>query len=702
LLKLWSWLVLLTALALSPTARAGETATHESVAPIETIEVNAPLGQDPLPALLDAPVETEVISARRIESLPARDLADVAAYLPGIRLQRRVQGQGAAASVEGLPPEYTKALVNGQHYAGELGGVGDLEDFPVSNASEVRVLRGPQAMRYGADAGGAVIDVITFQPPFDDGWRARLDGGGGDQGQVYGSQVSAFRNGRFGATLSTIYDGIDGQEDRGSDAVITGTGKDSHADWQDAYATLMWNANEDFVLRSNLGWRKDSETIAGDEFFPDERRDTTRWIQSGGFSAALDPQTDLEAEVFHFSSDMDSKVGRDFDLTDEEWKVDVSLARRFEIFGQEPQLRIGVDWRLPSLELNESESALNAPDGGDGLIGSSHVDERITATGIYAILETSLTDWARLQLGAREQWQSRFDSAFVPQAALLLDPTSQLKLRASWGQSYRTPSLRDLYQPPVPNLGGAYYLEGNPDLQSESAIGYRFGFEYTPHENVWISSTFFSNKIDDFIRSSVAGSVVTGTREVYPDPLPGVCIPFPELEICQPQIVEDTATLFRKTNIDLLRTRGVEAQVRGRPSPYVDLRVAYTFLTTQIDTPLLDLDELPNEPRNTVDLEMALRAPVIDTVLVTRARWRDSAWIEASGTGSPTFSNLERSDPSWVLDMRLQQPIRDGLVIYMDLNNLTNTDVVDSYEIRGRSFFVGVRLDLDSITGSSP
>lgn len=700
MLKLVPWLVVTMALALALPAHAQETAAPPTPDGVETIEVRGTRGEDPLPALLDAPVETEVISAARIELLPAKDLADVAAYLPGIRLQQRVQGQGAAASVEGLPPEYTKALVNGQHYAGELGGVGDLDDFPVSNASEVLVLRGPQAMRYGADAGGAVIDVRTMQPPFEDGWRARLDGGGGDDGQAYGSQVSAFRIGRFGATLSTIYDGINGQEDRGSDAVITGTGPDSRIEWQDAYGTLMWNASENLVLRSNLGWRKDSDSFAGEDDLPDERRDTTRWIQSGGFSANLNSQTDLEAEVFHFSSDMDSKIGRDFALTDEEWKVDLSLARRFEMFGQEPQLRVGVDWRLPSLRLDESETATNTPDG-DGLGADDHVDERVTATGVYAILETSLTDWARLQLGAREQWQSRFSAAFVPQAALLLDPTSMLKVRLSWGQSYRTPSLRDLYQPAVPNLGGAYFLEGNPDLQSESAIGYRVGFELTPHESIWIASTFFSNRIDDFIRSSYAGTVVTGTRLVLPDPLPTICMLAPTDPRCLPLEVEDTASLFRKTNLDEVRTRGVEAQIRARPSPYVDLRVAYTFLTTQVNSPLLDLDELPNEPRHTVDLEAALRMPRFETALVTRARWRDRAWVEGSGTGSVGFSDLTRSDQSWVLDMRLQQPVRPGLVLYFDLHNLTNTDVVDSYEIRGRSFFLGVRLDLDSLTGSS-
>ena len=46
--------------------------------------------------------------------------------------------------------------------------------------------------------------------------------------------------------------------------------------------------------------------------------------------------------------------------------------------------------------------------------------------------------------------------------------------------------------------------------------------------------------------------------------------------------------------------------------------------------------------------------------------------------------------------MRVRQPLRSGLSIYVDVRNLTNTKAVDSYEVRGTTVFAGVSLDLES------
>ncbi len=680
-------LALLAALALARIARADEQAE------IETIEVTGK--REDAPIFLDAPVEVESIPEQRVRDLPAQTLADVASNLAGVRTQQRVQGQGSAASVEGLPAEYTKALVNSHHYAAEVGGVADLEHMPTANASKILVLRGPQATRYGSEAAGAVIDIQTMRPPVDDGYRLLLDGGGSDAA-MYGSQVTALRQGAFGATLATSFRTIDGYDERGSDdAVFVSPGDNSRNAWQDTYGTFEYTASESLRLFSNLGWRKDETTINGEGGEPDESTKTPRWITSAGFEAQLDADTEFEAELFRYASEMESSIGRDFELRDEEWVVDASVARSFSLFGMEPALRVGVDWRVPTLDLREGELGPNFPDD----LAAGDVNESATSTGFYAILETRLTDWANLQLGGREQLHSEFDSKFVPQAALRLEPRTDLRFRFSWGTGYRTPSLRDLYQPAVPNLGGAYFLAGNPDLKTESAVGLRAGIEADLADNLFVSATFFSNVVDDYIRSAIAGSIQTGELPgSTPDPLPDICAFLPTDPSCLPSApIPILAPLFQKTNLDKLRTRGVEAQIRYRPHSLLELRAGYGYLTTQVDSPtLIDLDELPNEPRHTVDLDATFTLSRLDTTVLTRARWRDGALVEASGTGLASFSSGNHSHPSWIVDMRVRQPLSEGLSVYLDLRNLTNTKAVDSYEVRGFTVFAGVSLDLES------
>ena len=38
-----------------------------------------------------------------------------------------------------------------------LGAVGDLSDLPIANVDNITLLRGPQSLRFGADASGGVV-----------------------------------------------------------------------------------------------------------------------------------------------------------------------------------------------------------------------------------------------------------------------------------------------------------------------------------------------------------------------------------------------------------------------------------------------------------------------------------------------------------------------------------------------------------------
>jgi outer membrane receptor for ferrienterochelin and colicin len=168
-------------------------------------------------------------------------------------------------------------------------------------------------------------------------------------------------------------------------------------------------------------------------------------------------------------------------------------------------------------------------------------------------------------------------------------------------------------------------------------------------------------------------------------------------------VIDLTAPLFRKENLDRLRTRGVETELRLRPHPRVELALAYTYLQTQvIDSNLVDLEELPNAPPHVVDARVSLRVPRSETSIALQARWRDRALVETIGTGLLSSTSTEQSDPSLVVDVRVVQPIRSGVDLYADFQNVTNEDHVDSYAIRGFTFFVGVRADLDWAGGGGP
>jgi len=660
---------------------------------------------------LSLPAGGEEISAERIARLPALNAAGIVAYLPGIRVQQRVQGEDAAVSIDGLPPEYSKLLLNGQRYAGEIGGVGDLSDLPVAGVERIEVLRGPQALRYGAEAAGGVVNVVTQPAPSEPGARLQLDSRMGEQGLVHATHSGAARAGNLGATWNLLHDQIDGFDPRGSDAVAVFANSDSRRRIEDAYATFEYALGENARLVSDVGWRSEREDLVFEGGDPAQPRDYGRRLASFGLERWIGPDSVLHARVRGFDADMESEVGRAFDMREREWSLDSGFEHGLRLFGADHTLELGFDLEAPEMDLDES--ALSAAELAGvvdqvdpALLVPSSTRESFTLAGVSARWAAPLSDWATLEVGVRSQLHSEFAHRVLPQTALLFTPRDDLQLRLGWGLGYRTPSLRELYQPPVTQNGGAYFLAGNPALRAESTSGWRFGAEYEPNDWLQVGATFFANSLEDHIRSVFAGQIPLGTRLVTRtrptnDP---ICQFIPDHERCR--IVEQvrelrTASLFRKANLDRVRTRGLEAQVLARPLPDVSLRLGYTLLRTRVRSNLLGADELPNEPAHTLDFEAMYRMPRVESELTLRARWRGASIPERSGTGLGSFVDpTSRTDRSWLLDLRLRQPLRDGLELYVDLLNLTDEKSVDSYEIRPRMLIAGMKLDFEELPWS--
>lgn len=668
----------------------------------EAASIDVRTDRPPAEVYDDQPVETQVIREEQIRALPARTAADVVNTLPGIRTQQRVQGEEAAVSIEGMPPEYTLILVNGQRYTGQIGEVADLADVPIENVERIEVLRGAQTLRYGPEAAGGVINIITRSAP-DQGWSAHAEGGAGDDGQIRGALTAGASIEDAAISVSFDHDQIRGFDPVDDPAAVfpAGGSSASRERSEDVYATFRYDGLEQLDLRSSFGWRFEDEHIVpveGDA----SNTSYTRWLGGSGLTWQAGDQTTLRTDLNYFQGALDSTAGRSFTQDETELRLESGVDHIFATGAVQHLATLGADLRRPTIDIDEAPrtgplATLDLPDG--------DVRASFQVLGIYLSDEVAASDWVSLLVGLRGEIHSDFDDVLLPQANLLIRPAPWARLRFSAGLSSRTPSLADLYQPPVPQLGGTYFLAGNPNLGRERSVNYRAGFELTPAPWISTSSTYFYNDIHDLIRSVLAGSVMTGQNVipafVPPGFDPDVCsLPgsesLPECQGAQDAlIVPVTSPLFRKTNLNRVRTQGVETQIVLRPHARFSVQAAYTFLLTSLEDPLLTgIDQLPNEPAHVVDLEASVTVPGTETLVTPRARFRSRALTETSGTGLSSFVSGVYSEPSWMVGLRVTQPVGDRYAVYVDANNLTNTRVVDSYQVRGFNFFVGVRAAL--------
>lgn len=602
----------------------------------------------------DTPVQREVLPRREVERRPGTTAADLLRTLPGVRQQQRVQGEEAAVSIEGMPPEFTRALVDGERYTGEVGAVDDFRSIPTFDAERVEVLRGAQALRYGSDAAGGVVRVDTAKPPRD-GSHARFEGGYGGSSWIYGAGSAAWGNERVGGWLRFVNDQIDGF-DGPNGFVPEPAGSQSRRIARDLYGKLRVDPRDDLGFLTRLAWRRDDESGLGGEAGEGDREET-RWFLSQHGDWQLGESTRLAGNLTWYDDELASDVGRSYAIDEHEPSGRLAIEHLLATGPVSHALTLGFDAFAPRLHLVDSGRA-------------DDVDEEQRFGGVYAIAESELTSWLQFEGGLRAQFHSAYGPRVLPQLALLVTPWRPdevrfLRLRGSWGLGYRTPTLRELHQPPVSQLGGLYFLEGNPDLDPELVQSFRLGFEWVPAEQAAFSATVFRNEIEDHIRSVY-------DRLVFVDGRP--------------------ASLYRKTNLDEVTTQGVETRARLRPHRLVELEAAYTYLDTKVSDRTCPLDELPNEPHHVVDLLAGVEVPRLRTRLAALGRWRGEALVERSGTGSCSFASLDESDPSFVLDLRLVQPLgATRFELYADLFNVTDERIVDSYVVRGRTLFVGLR-----------
>jgi len=653
-------------------------------------------------------IEMQVLERLDIEAQPNLSAADAVAKLPGIRTTQRIQGERAAVSIEGLPPEYTRILVNGQRYTGFVGSVADLADVPLTNLGRIEIQRGAQGLRQGPDSGGGVIDLRTLEPPVE-GFRADAWGVmGSAHKRLFSTTVAAANSSRGGAAASYTHDEIGGYDPRGSQAVFVGVGgRDSVRRVDDAYLTQTFGMGREGEGAARFGWRGEEERYVSPEGVSIGGSETTRWVGTVEGNWAPADAFSTRAVLTYYQIRAENDVARRTELVDRELRGEVEASRNFVFDLFDLDVYFGVDVRQLSLSLDEAPLDFEPEEDVPALSGDRSFDKSATTGGLFVGLDARMTDWFSLTAGARLQLDTRFDPAVAPQVGLLLEPTSWLKLRAQYGRSDRYPSLNDLYAPVVAQLGGVYFLSGNPELVPEKADTWRAGFELALGDAFSLSATGFWNEIDGLIRRLPEESIQVGT-ELIPfggEPLTeeeqALCTRLPTLPLCDttPTFVESPvrADLFVQKNLERVRTRGVEGQMFWRPLDWALVRVGYTLMDTHVDSEVMpDLKRLPNEPEHTVDLELRLRGRRLsrflgEPELSTVARFRGAALRETSGTGLAGFTSTEHTSSSWVVDVRLQLPIAEVVTLNFDVRNLTDEMTIDSYEIRGRSFFAGLR-----------
>mgnify|MGYP001139548137 FL=1 len=106
-------------------------------------------------------VPVTLIQRQQIQQAGSLRLRDILQEQSGLFI---TSGFGVGVQMQGLNPEHTLILVDGQPLIGRTSGILDLNRIAVAGIKRIEIVKGPSSSLYGSEAMAGVINLITENP----------------------------------------------------------------------------------------------------------------------------------------------------------------------------------------------------------------------------------------------------------------------------------------------------------------------------------------------------------------------------------------------------------------------------------------------------------------------------------------------------------------------------------------------------------
>jgi outer membrane receptor protein involved in Fe transport len=476
-------------------------------------------------ALSDVPESISVVSAEQIAATPAQGLDDILRNLPGMTLNNIGPNVGHPTayneSMRGLPTTETRMLVmvDGVPVNDPFFGYIQWNRIPLDNIDHVEVVRGGGSPLWGNTAMGGVVNVITKAPQID---QLEVSAAGGSYAGYNSSLYGAYHASDW-LTLSL-------------NAALTGT---------QGYQTTptSWTSFGSLNLRSpvymptsnqarNAGLRGDF-TLAPDAkgFFDltygeDEQILSTPigldkqriWTYSGGLTKSFGDGASLEVTFTHddnnfvtnnphlltFTTEYNSNIHTTTASDNgaslifmQQWD---GWLRRVNIGGDIHQIS-GHDlanYYAPSGQL----AAPTIVGGGDQLFLAGFAQAQLMPLDALEILANLRYQYYQSSNGI-DTFPPGFAAIpdvnkyrFTPRVDARYRLNDELALRSAYYQSFRAPTLDQLYRTYADTTAGIF--EGDPFLKPETLEGEEVGMDYNL-PGLRSQFTLYTSKITNLI-----------------------------------------------------------------------------------------------------------------------------------------------------------------------------------------------------------
>ena len=252
-------------------------------------------------------------------------------------------------------------------------------------------------------------------------------------------------------------------------------------------------------------------------------------------------------------------------------------------------------------------------------------------------------------------YDSRSDSSFNPKLAVVYKPFDNTTLRTSAGQSFRGPTVYELF---TTYVSGSNTYNGNPDLKPETVQSWDAEITQGLWRGAKFSATYFENYMKDLIYNT---TVSTGQ--------------------------------YKYMNAGKAESKGVVLEIEQRFDKYVRLFANYTYTDARIKensaNPASVDKRLTFMPDTMINAGAECEVGPFSASLT--GRYISKRY--STDTNTDTVNNVFGSyDPFLTADAKVSYKITKFATISFSVDNITNETYFSSYLAPGRSWFGGLEV----------
>ncbi|MEL6317612.1 MAG: TonB-dependent receptor, partial [Pseudomonadota bacterium] len=510
----------------APVAAQAQAQTAEAGAAAEMDEIVVSLPARDERSLHETPAAVSVVDEAEATRRQASTFEELIGDVPGLSIDGGPRGIAQEPNIRGFQDEQVVIRLDGARQNFNTAHRGRFFVDP-DIVKQVEVVRSGSSALFGSGAIGGVIGVETksafdlLEP--DESYGARFKTTYESNGQeIFGSATFFGAYGKFDALGFISYrEPSENLEDGGGAFIL-----DSEIDARDIVGKLGFQATDDLRLEFSANvYDDDGQTPNAADGETGFTTLVDRDIAVRSYRLKLDyaPEdsnlTDLDAIFYFNSNDLEeNRINVDaFDTTDlETFGLDVTNRSKFTL-GLPVAVAYGVEAYRDELTGERQLDGFEFPDDSD-----------LTFVGVFAQADIELTDTLTLTPGGRFDHfgisstgaEDRSESQFSPRVALTYTPDAQHTFWANWSQSFRAPSLTELFQdgvhfsvPLSPPLFGASsgvnQFVPTPDLDPEQSNQFEIGMRarradaFQEGDRITFEANAYYARVDDFVDTVV-------------------------------------------------------------------------------------------------------------------------------------------------------------------------------------------------------